>query len=240
MDSKAAANKCLARNNKSRTQENASPLDGLLYARPSLTALNKNRFRRGFIPDDVQRLEQRSMKREQAVLKSLIVMIALMFTTTAFAQEQCKSISLARSSLDRLMAHVETVPLDEADYIRREEDQASKEFFSDQPSISKDRIYALYKRPLYVAAKFHEYAGSVMKNFKAAERATSAKDVAAHLIDAMSGMPQLAAIIQTFIMLDSERKQPTLSEKDMDGMRMDRHLINELTKQILQCIVKGL
>ena len=31
------------------------------------------------------------MKREQAVLKSLIVVIALMFTTTAFAQVQCKS-----------------------------------------------------------------------------------------------------------------------------------------------------
>jgi hypothetical protein len=29
--------------------------------------------------------------RERAVLKLLIVVIALMFTTTAFAQEQCKS-----------------------------------------------------------------------------------------------------------------------------------------------------
>jgi hypothetical protein len=180
------------------------------------------------------------MKREQAVLKSLIVMIALMFTTTALAQEKCHSISHPRSSLDRIMAHVEIVPLDEADYIRREEDQAVKEFFSDQPSISKNRFNALYKRPLFVAAKFHEYAGSVMKNLKAAERATSAKDVAAHLIDAMSGMSNLAEIMHTFIVLDGERKQPTLSEKDMDDMRKDELLMNESAKQILQCIVKGL
>jgi hypothetical protein len=180
------------------------------------------------------------MKREQAVLRSLIVVIALMFTTTAFAQEKCHSISDSIKSLDRIMAHVEIVPLDEADYIRRESDQAVKEFFSGQPSISKNRFNALYKRPLFVAAKFHEYAGSVMKNFKAAERATSAKDVAAHMIDAMSSMSDLAEIMQTFIMFDGDRKQPTLSEKDMDGMRMDRRLMNEATKQILQCVVKGL
>jgi hypothetical protein len=34
------------------------------------------------------------MKREQAVLKPLIVVIALMFTTTAFAQEKCKSTTI--------------------------------------------------------------------------------------------------------------------------------------------------
>jgi hypothetical protein len=180
------------------------------------------------------------MKREQTVLRSLIVVIALMFTTTALAQEKCLSISHPRSSLDRIMAHVEIVPLDEADYIRRETDQAVKEFFSDQPSISKNRLYALYKRPLYVAAKFHEHAGSVMKNLQAAESATSAKDVAAHLIDAMSGMSDLAEIMQKFIVLDGMRKQPTLSVEDIYYVRMDRGLVNESTKQILQCVVKSL
>ena len=53
----------MARNNKSRTRENAKPLDEL---RPSLMALNKNRFRLGFTPDDVQRLEQRSRTRLRA------------------------------------------------------------------------------------------------------------------------------------------------------------------------------
>ena len=61
------------------------------------------------------------MKREQAVLRSLIVVIALlMFTTTALAQEQCKSIGEINRILVRLLDHVELVPPDEADYIRKE------------------------------------------------------------------------------------------------------------------------
>ena len=93
LDKTAAANKCLARNNKSRTKENARRLDGCLRDRPSLTALNKDRFRRGFTPDDVQRLEQLhelALKREQAVLKSLIVVIALVCTTTAAQAQETK------------------------------------------------------------------------------------------------------------------------------------------------------
>ena len=43
----------------------AKPLDGLLRGHLSLTALNKlrNRFRRGFTPGEIQRLEQHSHTR---------------------------------------------------------------------------------------------------------------------------------------------------------------------------------
>ena len=195
----------------------------------------------------------RHMIKGTGVLRSLIVMVALTFTTTAFAQEDwwCRNnserLNDLRPALERVMARVELVPPDEADYIRKEEDKATQQGIQQAlqqgasiGSISSNRLIALRKRRFYPAAKFHESAGSVQKNFEAAERATSAKDVATHLIDALSGMSSLATSMQAFIEIDAEREQPTLSRKDNWDMRSDAHIVRELTTRVLRCIVKGL
>ena len=46
------------------------------------------------------------------MLKSLIVVIALMFTTAALAQGQCRSIGEVHRNLDRITDRVELVPAD--------------------------------------------------------------------------------------------------------------------------------
>ena len=124
------------------------------------------------------------------MLKSLIVMIALMFTiAAALAQEtpyemlkQCRNISqsfsLLRGFLEDVMPPVELVPPDEADYIRKEEDKALQQT---DPNRS-NRLSALYNRRFYNAAAFHKFAGRVMENLEAAEHATATRDVARHLI----------------------------------------------------------
>jgi hypothetical protein len=193
------------------------------------------------------------MKREQTVLKSLIVMVAMMLTTTAFAQEDswCRENSQRlkdlRPALERAMARVELVPPDEADYIQKEEGEATQQGIQQAfqqgvsiDSISSNRLNALRKRRFYPAAKFHDYAGSVMNNFKAAEHATSAKDVAKHLIDALSGMSNVETSMKAFIEIDAEREQPTLSRKDNWDIENSAHLVRLFTTRLLQCIVKGL
>jgi hypothetical protein len=184
-------------------------------------------------------------------------MIALMFTTAAFAQdtsaalakEKClpnsQSLYHLRSSLEEVIALVELVPPDEADYIRKEEGNALKQADPLQqagPSRSNgfNRLTALRKRTFYPAAKFHDSAGMVTKNLEAADRATEAKDLARHLIDALSGTFKLAETTNDFIEADGKRERPTLGQQDKNRMTLSTYFLNSFTASTLQCVVKGL
>ena len=185
------------------------------------------------------------------MLKSLIVMIALMFTTAASAREECKSTKLWSYSeinrtegksiseinriLTRFLDRVELVPPEEADYIRKELAKA----FDGQ--VDSDRITALRGRRYYAAALLRDDVAKVMQEVEAAERATTPKDVASHLIEILSWtIPNLYQTAQSFFQTDDKRQQPTASKKDQVDMDSNIAEARFVAADILQCIVKGL
>jgi hypothetical protein len=171
--------------------------------------------------------------RLQSVLKSLIVMIAVMFTTAALAQEQCRSISEIHRGLDRIVDRVETVPPDEANYIRTEKAKALEQ-------QNPNRFGALYHRHFYAATEFHDDAAVVMQNVEAAEHAAAAKDIARYLIVVLSRLSDLKTSMNDFIEADGTRQQATLSKEDKQTMQYMILAVKSQTTIILQCVVKGL
>jgi hypothetical protein len=167
------------------------------------------------------------------VLKSLTVVIALMFATAASAQGQCRNVSEIHRNLDRIINQVELVPPDEANYIRAEKAKALEQ-------QNRNRFNAVYNRRFYAAAEFHDDATVVKQNVVAAERATAAKDVAGYLIVALSRLSDLKSSMNDFIEVDGKRPQPTLSNKDRENMSFDIGIVKGQTTDILQCVVKGL
>jgi hypothetical protein len=185
------------------------------------------------------------LKREQAVLKVLFAMIALMFTTTAFAQEQCKSTKWDNSTegkgisdinriLARIMDRVEPVPPEEADYIRKELELA-------EANRQLDRITPLHGRRYYASARLRDAVAKAMREVEAAQRATMPKDVARHLIETLSStIPHLYETSEYFVKTDNKREQHTMSIKDRVDMGMDIAEARFVAADILQCIVKSL
>ena len=170
------------------------------------------------------------------MLKSLIVVIALMFTTTAFAQENCKSISEINRVLASFLDHVEPVPPDETDYIRKEYDAASA---ASMP-LSEDRFKRLQARRLYTAFLLRDNTARAKQSVEAAERATTAKDRATLLIEVLSRMRVLDHTVSWFNQADDKRQQPTMSQYDKVIMGASVFDATDLTTDILRCIVKGL
>jgi hypothetical protein len=126
------------------------------------------------------------------VLKSLIVVIALMFTTTVFAQVQCKaptpwsgyddpnrteSVSDINRIMKRFLTWVELVPPQEADYIRKE--------LANQNSNYAERLKKLSEQRYYTTVRLRDAVAVMMQQVEAAERATARRDVASLLIDVL-------------------------------------------------------
>ena len=124
------------------------------------------------------------------------------------------------------------VPPDEANYIRAEKTKALEQ-------RNRNRFDAIYSRRFYAAAEFHNDAAVVIQNIAAAERATSAKDVARYLIVILSRLSVLKSSMDDFVKADGKRQQPTLSEEDK-GNLYDITILNGQTTAVLQCVVKGL
>jgi hypothetical protein len=167
------------------------------------------------------------------VLKSLIVVIASMFTTAAFAQGQCRSIDEIHRILDRIVDRVELVPPDEANYIRTEKEKALEQ-------QNRNRFNAIYNRRFYAAAQFHDDAAVVMQNVVAAESATAAKEVASYLIVVLSRLSDLASSMNDFVEADGKRQQATLSKEDKEQIPYEIAAVKSQTTSTLQCVVRGL
>ena len=74
-----------------------------------------------------------------------------------------------------------------------------------------------------------------------AERATTPKDVASHLIEILWWtIPNLYQTAQSFFQADDKRQQPTVSKKDQVDMDSNIAEARFIAADILQCIVKGL
>ena len=181
------------------------------------------------------------------MLKSLIVVIALMFTTTAFAQEQCKSTGEINRFLVSLLDHVELVPPDETDYIRKEYDAASIPLIQQRDlkrSLSEDRLKRLEARRLYPAFLLRDNTARAKQSVEAAERATTAKDRAMLLIEVLTRMRVLDHTVGWFNQADDKRQQPTqqptMSQYDKLIMGASVFEATDLTTDILRCVVKGL
>lgn len=168
------------------------------------------------------------------MLKSLVVVIAWMFTTVALAQgSPCQSISHIQRNLQRIVDRVELVPPDEANYIRTEKAKALEQ-------RNRSRFDAVYNRRFFAATEFHNDAAVVTQNIAAAERATAPKDVARYLIVVLSRLGDLTSSMNDFIEADGKRQQPTLSKEDKGNLSYDITMVKGLTTDILQCVVKGL
>jgi len=167
------------------------------------------------------------------VLKSLIVAIALVFTTAASAQSQCQSVNDIHRALNRIVDRIELVPPDEANYIRTEKTTALAQ-------QNRARFNAVYNRRFYAATEFHDDAAVVIQNVVAAEGATSAKDVARYLIVVLSRLSDPKSSMDDFVLADSKRQQPTLSQEDKGSLSYDITGVKGLTTNILQCVVRSL
>ena len=172
-----------------------------------------------------------------------------MLTTTALAQEQCKSTKLWSYSdrtegksiseinhiLARFLDRVELVPPEEADDIRKEQAKAF------DGKVESDRLIALQGRRYYAAVLLRDDVAKVMQDVEAAERVTTPKDVASHLIEILSWtMPNLYETAQFFFRTDDKRQQSTVSKNDRVDMESNIAEARFVAADILKCIVKGL
>ena len=173
------------------------------------------------------------MNREQGVLKSLIVIIAMMFTTAALAQEKCESIGEINRTLVRLLDHVELVPPEETDYIRRELKAALK-------GAGGERFAALQDRHFYAAVVLRDKIASLMQKVEEAERETNAKRVAGNLLLVLSNMTSLYGDLIFFTQADDKRREPTMLKWEKMEMTMRLIEANGLTFEILLCLVRDL
>jgi hypothetical protein len=195
------------------------------------------------------------------VLRALIVMVALMSTTTAFAQEQCKSptpwsydsnrtesISDINRIMTRLLGRVELVPSEEADYIQKELAKVFESF------IDEDRLNKLMGRRYYKAALLRKNVAEVMQEVEAAERATAQRDAAYHLIEILSDkIPEVERKAEGYFYNFRPYKQQAhhqstyvdlretaVSAKDHVDITMDIAEARYVAATVLRCIVKGL
>ncbi len=192
------------------------------------------------------------MKREQAVLRSLIVMVALMLTTTAFAQEQCRSTipwsygdppnrTYSVDDIARLMNlvlnHVELVPPDEADHIRKELAKQNEKF-------DADGLKKLQGRRYFTNIRLRDAFAKVVQEVEAAKRATAQKDVASHLIEILynTDLDDMAKLY-----MDEYAKRVPFVEgaKNVEGTNLAETFFNIFEARfvaatVLRCIVTGL
>jgi hypothetical protein len=184
------------------------------------------------------------MKREQAVLRSWIVVIALMFTTTAFAQVQCKaatswsyddpnrteSVSDINRIMKRFLTWVELVPPQEADYIRKELAKQQNEKF-DLVGLKK-----LQGRRYYTTIRLRDAVAVMMQQAEAAERVTARRDVASHLIEVLY-TDDVTSVAQQNVDEYAKRVPYVEGAFNPAGMLMEARFV---AAAVLQCIVKGL
>ena len=176
------------------------------------------------------------------MLKSLIIMIALMFTTAALAQEQCKSttpwsysdsginrtesISDINRIMTRLLGRVEFVPQEEAQYIRRE---LALTF---DGKVDLDRLKKLQGRRYFRATLLRDDVTKVMQEAEMAERAATPKVAADYLISILSStMPDLYSTAEQY-----KQQGPAVSF----DIGLDIVEARFVAAAVLQCIVKGL
>jgi hypothetical protein len=187
--------------------------------------------------------------KEQAVLRSLIVIIALMFTTSALAQERCKAIfsysdinrTVGIDDIDeinrilaRFLGRVERVPREENDYIWKELYKQE----SGEVSLDLDRVNALQGRRYYPAAFLrHEFA-KVMQKVNLAAKGATKKNAMSHLIEVLSDVGTLYRTGESFFQMNKNR-QPT-AEIDQVEMLMIIYEAQWATASIMQCLLKGL
>ena len=187
------------------------------------------------------------MKREQAVLRSLIVVIALMFTTTAVAQVQCKapnpwsgyddpnrteSVSDINRIMKRFLTGVELVPPQEADYIR-------KELAKQNNNYDPERLKKLSEQRYYTTIKLRDAVAVMMQQAEAAERATARRGVASHLIDILYDVNVESTATRY---LDEYAKRVPYVEGAFNPARMLMDIAEArfVAATVLRCIVHGL
>lgn len=133
---------------------------------------------------------------------------------------------------DRMAAYVESVPPDEATYIRREYELAMEQ---DNPA----RFDLVVRHRFYPALRFHDDDRMLRASLSAAEQAQG-QDMAQHLVDAVSRFTDVAATMNRYVNADLDRAQPILTRDVRRHMRALFEEARERTTSVLKCVIAGL
>jgi hypothetical protein len=177
------------------------------------------------------------------MLKSLIVMIALMFTTTAVAQcksptpwsysdiNRTESIGDINRIMTRLLGRVELVPSEEADYIRKELAKQNEKF-------DADGLKKLQGRRYFKNIRLRDAVAKVVQEVEVAKRTTVQRDVASHLIEILYD-DDLSTTAQRYLDEYAKRVPFVEGEKNPAEIVLDVGEARFVAAAVLRCIVKG-
>lgn len=137
-------------------------------------------------------------------------------------------IHASRSAIDL----VETVPPDEADYIRNEARIALQQ-------QNRARFNAVAARRYYPALEFHDDAKVVIDNLTAA-RSAAGRDVARYLVVVLARLGDLTDKARSYVDADLKRGSPILTEDNRSTMYYNLTTAKSQTVSLLQCVISVL
>ena len=157
----------------------------------------------------------------------------------SIADTRCKDPTYTAMAVDKIkkalsgvVDAVETVPPDEAEYIRSESGKALEQ-------QNAARFNAVAGRRFYAAFQFHEEAKVALENLNAA-RSAGGRDQARYLVVVLSRIGELQEKMPEYLSADRKRAQPLVNDGIRDKMYFFLPTAKAMTVSLLQCVISVL